>query len=159
MTVSLGDIATLITAIVALVSLLLSIYNFYVDRRNKSARLVAKLSNGFLTYGSELSELMALLEVANLGEKAVKITAVEIMWKRRKMVFISGIEGTAKPPFDLQAGDKATFWTPMKQVASSLKKEGCTGKESIKACFRTAVDKEFVSKAFVIDVGELTKSK
>ena len=159
MTVSLSDIATLLTAGVALAGLILSIYNFYVDRKDKHPKLVAKISNGFLTYGPELSDVMVLLEVTNPGEKAVKITAVEIMWKKRKIVFISGIEGTNKIPFDLPSGDKETFWTPIKEVARALKKEGCTGRESIKACFRTAVDSEFVSKAFTIDVHEWTKAQ
>ncbi len=159
MTVSLGDLATFLTALVALAGLILSVYNFYVNRRDKSTRLVAKLSSGFLTYGPELSDLMALLEIANHGEKAIKISAVEIIWKKRKLVFIAGIDGTNKIPFDLQSGDKATFWTPMKEVARALRKQGCTGKESIKACFRTAVDREFVSKAFVIDVHEWKKSE
>ena len=159
MTISLSDLATFVTAIVALMGLILSVYNFYVDRRDKSPRLVAKFSNGFLTSGPEVSELMALLEVANPGEKAVKISSVEILWRRRKLVFISGIDGTSKLPFDLQAGDKATFWIPLKKVAQALKKEGCSGKQTVKACFRTAVDKEFVSKPFVLNVDALTTSR
>ena len=159
MTVSLGDIAPILTAIVALAGLILSVYNFYVDRKDKSPRLLAKLSNGFLTYGPELSDVMVLLEVSNPGEKAVKISVVEIIWKKNKLVFIAGIDGTTKLPFDLQPGDKATFWTPIKEVARTLKKQDGSGKQSIKACFRTAVDHDFVSKAFVIDVDEWTKSE
>jgi hypothetical protein len=159
MTISLSDIATLITAIVALVGLILSVYNFYVDRKDKSPRLVAKISNGFLTSGQEFSDVMVFLEIANHGEKAVKISAVEIVWKKRKLVFVAGIDGTNKIPFDLQSGDKATFWTSIKEVSRALKEQGCRGKESIKACFRTAVDSEFTSKAFIFNVNEWTKSE
>ena len=159
MTVSLGDIAAFLTAVVAVAGLILSIYNFYVDRKDKSPRLVAKVSNGFLTHGPELSDVMVLLEIANHGGKSVKVSAVEIIWKKNKLVFIAGIDGTNKIPFDLQPGDKATFWTPIKEVARALKKQGCTGKESIKACFRTAIDSEFKSRSFVVDVHEWTKSE
>ena len=74
MTVSLGDITTVLTAIVALAGLILTIYRFYIDRKDKSPRLVAKLSNGFLTRSPESSDVMAFLEVANPGEKPVKIS-------------------------------------------------------------------------------------
>ncbi len=159
MKTSLSDIATLLTAVVALAGLILSVYNFYVNRKDKSPRLLAKLTNGFLTYGPELSDVMVFLEVSNPGEKAVKISAVELIWKKNKLVFVAGINGSTKVPFDLQPGDKATFWTPIQEVARTLRKQGGSGKESIKACFRTAVDQEFISKAFVIDVDEWTKSK
>jgi hypothetical protein len=159
MTVSLSDLATFLTAIVAFAGLILSVYNFYVDRKDKSTRLVAKISNGFLTNGPESSDLMILLEIENHGQKPVKIEAAEIMWKKKKMVFFGGIEGTNRVPFELQSGDKAIFWTPIKKVAWSLKEQGCKKKESIKACFRTALSSEFTSKSFTIDINEWTKSK
>jgi hypothetical protein len=159
MTVSLSDIATILTAGVALAGLILSIYNFYVDRRDKSPRLVAKISNGFLTSGPELSDLMLLLEIANPGEKMVKISAVEIAWKKRKLFFFKGIDGTVKIPFELQPGDSATFWTPIKEVAWALSEQGCKNQESVKACFRTAVGTEFISKTFPVNVREWAKPK
>jgi hypothetical protein len=70
----LGDRTTVLTAIVALAGLILTIYRFYVDRKGKSPRLVAKLSNGFLTRSPESGDVMAFLEVANPGEKPVKIS-------------------------------------------------------------------------------------
>lgn len=154
MTISINDVATLLTALVAVAGLILSIYNFVVDRRDKATRLVAKISNGFLTYGPELSELMLLLEIANVGQKPVKIAAVEIKWNKRKMVFLKGIDGTAKVPFELPSGDSAKFWIPIKEVAMALRKEGCINREFVRACFRTAVDSEFVSKRFPINVKE-----
>jgi len=157
MTVSIDDMATLLAALVAVAGLILSIYNFIVDRRDKAIRLIAKIGNGFLTYGPELSDLMLLLDIANVGEKAVKISTVEIKWKKREIVFFKGIDGTAKVPFELPPGDSAKFWIPIKEVATALKKEGCTDREYVKACFRTAVDSEFLSKRFPIDVKEWEK--
>lgn len=154
MTVSLSDVAAVLTAMVAVAGFALSVYNFYVSRRDKTPRLAAKISNGGLTSGSELSELMLFLEIANPGEKAVKISAVEIKWKKRKLVFFKGIDGTVKIPFELQPGDSAMFWTPMKEVKLVLQDQGCKGRESVKACFRTAVGSEFVRRSFPINVGE-----
>jgi hypothetical protein len=150
--ISIEDIASIVTAVVAVAAFLLSVYNFYIGRRDKKPRLVASISNGFLTYGSELSELMILLEIANPGEKSVKVSAVEIAWKKQAIVFIRGIKGTRDIPFELQPGDSAKFWTPMKEVASSLKEQGCTGKENIRSLFKNAVGGKYLSKKFKIDV-------
>jgi hypothetical protein len=152
MTISLGDVATILTAIVAVIGLILSIYNFYVDRRDKTPRLVAKISNGGLAHGAELSELMLFLEITNPGEKVVKISAVEILWNKHKFVFFKGIKGTVEIPFELKPGDNAIFWVPMKEVRSALKEQGCNQRASVKACFRTAVGSEFISKPFQVDV-------
>jgi hypothetical protein len=152
MTVSISDLATLLTALVAVAGLILSIYNFYIDRRDKTPRLAAKISNGFLTYGPKLSDVMLFLEVANTGEKKAIVSAVEIKWKKQKIVFMGGIKGTVNVPFELQPGDSARFWTPVTEVKATLKDEGCAGREYIRACFRTAVDSEYVSKKFPVDV-------
>lgn len=152
MTVSLSDVAAVLTAMVAVAGFVLSVYNFYVNRRDKTPRLIAKISNGGLNYGSELSELILFLEIANPGEKAVKIIATEIKWKKHKLVFINGIEGSVKIPFELQPGDNAMFWIPMREVKLLLKEQGCTGRESVKACFKTAVGSEFVSRSFLIPI-------
>lgn len=158
MTISINEVTTILTALVAVVGLILSIYNFYVDRRDKMPRLDAKISNGFLTSGPEIGDLMLLLEIANPGEKVVKITAVEIKLKKHKLVFIRGIRGTERIPFELPPGNSATFWTPLKEVAFRLKEEGHRGRESIRACFRTAIGNEFISKKFAVDIDEWAKS-
>ena len=152
MTISIEDLSTLLTALVAVASLSLSIYNFIVSRKDKATRLIARISNGFLTYGTELGDLMLLFEIANVGEKPVKISTVEVNWKKRKIVFLKRIGGTTKVPFELPSGDSANFWIPIKEVAIALEKEGCTNREYVRACFRTAVGNEFVSKRFRINL-------
>jgi hypothetical protein len=100
---------------------------------------------------------MGLNCIFTIGQKAVKIAAVEIKWNKRKIIFPKGIDGIAKVPFDLPSGDSAKFWIPLKKVAMALKKEGCTNREYVRAYFRTKVDSEFVSKRFPIDVKEWAK--
>ncbi len=151
-TLSIENLTAIVTALVAVAGLLLSTYNFYTNRRDKKPRLVAKIANGFLAYGPEVSEFMLLLEVANLGEKPVKISAVEIAWGKQSLVFVTGIQGTRKIPFELEPGDNANFWTPMEGIANSLREQGGKGKETIRARFKSAVGDEYLSKKFKIDL-------
>ncbi len=158
MNISLIEATTILTAVVAVVGLALSIYNFYVDRKDKTPRLIAKIANGFMTNGPKISDLMILLEVANPSERIIKVAAVEIKIKKNKLVFFRGIDGTIAIPFELHPGDSASFWIPMKEVISTLQQKGVTGKQSLKACFRTAIGDEFLSKKLSIDVDEWAKS-
>jgi hypothetical protein len=43
------------------------------------------------------------------------------------------------------------FWVPMKEMRLSLKEQGSVGRELVKACFRTTVGDEFISKPFPIN--------
>jgi hypothetical protein len=151
-TFSLSDITALVTAVVALAGLSLSIYNLVVARREKRPQLKAKLSSGFLPRGPDIGPLMLLLQVANIGEKTVTVSSVEILWKKRSMVFIHGLPGTTQIPFELEAGKGATFWTPAQEVAASLYKEGARGSERLRARFRTAIDSEHLSRPLSFDV-------
>ncbi|TEU19593.1 MAG: hypothetical protein E3J21_03300 [Anaerolineales bacterium] len=152
--IDLSNVSDIITALVAIAGLGLSIYNLYINRRDKKPRLVAKISNGFLTYGPELSPPMLLLEIANAGEKKVMISAVEIAWRKHKAVFIKGIDGTRDVPFELPAGESANFWTPLEDFASSLEEEGVSGKVRVRACFRDAIGNQYLSKKLKVDVNE-----
>jgi hypothetical protein len=152
-----GDLSDIVTAIVAVASLGLSIYNFYVSQQDKRPVLVAKISNGFLIFGPEISDLMLRLEVANSGEKQVTVLAVEVAWGRQKAFFPS-IDGTKRIPFELSPSESATFWIPMKDFKVSLRQQGIVGKVRVRACFRDAVGNEYYSRRrFTIDTNESAK--
>ena len=154
MNLSLSDIVAVVTAVVAVAGLVLSIYNFYLARKDKVPNLKAGISNGFLPRGPELGDVMVLLEVANTGERPVKISAAEIKWRKNKIVFLSGIPGTLNLPAELSPGDSATFWVPAHEVARTVAKQGGTGQQNIRACFRSAVGTEYVSRNFKFHVEE-----
>jgi hypothetical protein len=153
-TISLGDLAAIVTALVAIGGLALSIYNFFLARADKQVRLTAKLANGFLPMGPELGDLMLILEVANPGEKPATITSVGLKWRDKSIAFIRGIQGTRQIPFELEPGKNATFWTAAREMATTLKEEGARGKVPLRSQFTTAIGTEHVSKKFKLDGDE-----
>jgi len=152
------EIVSIVTAIVAVAGLGLSIYNLYVNRRDKRPLLRSKISNGFLTYGPELSDVMLILEVANPGEKHVTVSAVEMLFGKEKAIF-PNIQGTNRLPFELQSGQNASFWTPANEFASDLQRRGYKGKLKIRANFRDAVGNNYASNKFTINIDEWTKQQ
>ena len=147
------DISDIVVALVAIGGFVLSVYGLYLRRKEKRPYLTARLSSGFLTYGSDLSEPMVMLEVANPGEKSVVVAAVEIDLGGRKAVF-PNIEGTEKIPFDLQSGRSASFWTPIRAFAASLRREGFRGTIKIRARFRDAVGNAYYSGRIPLNTDE-----
>jgi hypothetical protein len=150
---TLKDIADIVVALAAFGGFLLSLYNFFIQRRAQRPTLTAKVSSGLLTFGPNLSDPMLLMEVANPGDKKVVVSGVEIPLGQKKMVFPK-MHGTKTMPFELHPGENASFWTPLREFAVSLKQEGFRGKVKVRACFRTAVGQNFFSRANTIDVDE-----
>ena len=148
----LRDIAILTTAFVAIGTLLFTIYSHSVSRRDKQTQLFTSIKNGFLTFGPELSDTMLLIEIANRDDKPIKIKGIGILAKKNFIFFPRGIEGTATLPFQLEPGDGETFWTPLKEFAESLHREGYKGKTKIRSSVNTATGEQFTSKPFKIDI-------
>ena len=152
---ALNDVATILTAIVAVTGLFLSVYNFYVDRRDKIPRLAVKLYGGMHVHGQRIGPYMAFMEAANTGEKMVKITGIEIKWRNKTVFFPDGIGGDKTIPLELQPGDNAVFFYPAVDIAIALKGHGGVGEETIRARFRTAIGSEFLSAPLPIDIDGL----
>jgi hypothetical protein len=150
--ITLDDLTSILTALIALAGLGLSVYNLRLARRDKQIQLKSKLSHGFLPRGADLGELMLILEVSNPGEKLATITSVGLQWKKRSIAFIHGIPGTTQIPFELPVGKNETFWTPVRELARTLKDENAKGRVRLHAQFRTAISTEHVSKKLVLDV-------
>jgi len=155
--ITLDDLASILTALIALAGLILSIHNLRLSQRDKQIQLKAKLSNGFLPRGPDLGELMLILEVSNPGEKLATITSVSLLWRNQTIAFIHGIQGTTSIPFELPPGKSATFWTPLKGLASTLKEESARGKAKLMAQFHTAVGTDHLSKPFVLNIDDWAK--
>ncbi len=69
----------------------------------------------------------------------------------------SGIDGTKSIPIELQPGENANFWTPLKEFARSLQEQGVSGKVKIQAGFSDAVGNKYRSKNLVVDINEWTE--
>lgn len=153
---SVESLTAVVTAIVAVAAFLLSLYNFYVGRKEQRAVLAAKISNGFIPRGPELGELMLILEIANPGKRRAVISAAGISLGK-KHAFFPLIEGTRRIPFELPPDESATFWVPVKNFAESLKEEGYRGKVRLKAFFKDALGKAYYSRGLKIDLREIER--
>lgn len=161
---SVSEKTSIVTAIVAVILLLLSIYKVYVARREKRISLATKLSEGFEPpqqreqrhfYGT----YMLFLEVANSGEKEATITDVDLVWRGIKVQFPSPgypsydqIQGTEHLPFKLAAGNSAMFWISWKDIKLRLQEMGALSKIKIKASFQDALGNRYPSNNLTFNI-------
>lgn len=68
----------IITAIVAIYSAILSTVNMIANLKTQQQRLAVTLENGLITSGPLLSPLEFIVEIANIGSKAVTINSTDI---------------------------------------------------------------------------------
>ena len=89
------DIREIITAITAILAFALSLFNFVIDRRDKSSKIKVILANGTIKTGRKIQPYNNgyFVEVINNGQARVVITSVTIGFAQKHRTII---EATAK---------------------------------------------------------------
>jgi len=146
----------LITTIVAVVALLLSIFNFVVDRIDKKARLIVFLSQGKISVNSpagKSSEDGIFVEVVNSSQTKTTVITVNIEAKGKA---ITNLENsfTREQQSSLEHGENAIYQLPKKELLQAFKKENISGKVKIRARASNALHKTFLSNTIIIDTNQ-----
>ena len=153
-----GDVANVATAFVAIAAFALSLYNFYVDRRDKRMRLAVALSQGTHEAAPEPPKGALFVEVINTGEKAVLITDVHIRFANEKEIR-ARVLGDGRVEARLPSGENAIFFVWLESAAASLAKDGITGRIKAMAQARDALGSVHRSKRTEIDLSPAAKGQ
>jgi hypothetical protein len=130
---------------------LFGVYKWRYEQKAKLPNLAVTLKWGYHTLGTDLvPPSMLFLEVANKGDRAVKVIAVELVFRGNTIAFTSGIKGTDGIPFQLEPWKDARFWIPTRNVQLALFNKGYRGNVNIRARFRDAIGNRFDSRNFQI---------
>jgi len=149
---SVGDVTNIATALVAIAAFLLSVYNFYVDRRDKRTRLVLRVAQE--TRESHQGPYRVVrIEAVNLSERSVKVSAARVLWKKEAFSF-PNVVGWSES-FQLEPYDGTRALVVSEQiVASALREKGALGKTKIRAGCQDKLGKTYLSKRYTINVSE-----
>lgn len=145
------DWTTGVTAVVALYGAGLSTYTLIQNRKEKQRQISVKLSNGFLTYGPELSPAMLLIEATNPGDRTVVLNTVGLSLPDGKTVAFPNPQSTVCFPYPLQEGNSCMVWTPLKELAQQLSQKGYSGKVRLVGFYRDQLGTVYRSNAFAFD--------
>jgi hypothetical protein len=147
-------VVTVLIALVALYGAILSTHSLLLARREKARTIKVSISNGFLTFGPRLSELMILVEAANPGERTVTLHAPTLRLPDGKQMLLPFGNSSVSFPYDLPEGKSCTAWIEAKEIAADLREHGYSGTVKFRAQFRDAVGNSFISKPWSFDINE-----
>jgi len=152
---NLGINTELITTIAAIIALLLSIFNFIVDRVDKKPKLIIFLSQGKIDINSpeNSSEDGIFVEVVNSSQNKTTVVTVNIEAKRKAMVDLENFV-THEQQSSLEYGENAIYVLPKKELLQALKRESISGRVKIRALARNALHKTFFSNSIIIDTNQ-----
>ena len=151
----------LITTIVAIIALLLSIFNFIVDRVDKRQKLIVFLSEGKINIhypDSNTSEDGIFVEVVNPSQNKTTVITVNIEAKGKRIVDLENFS-THEQQSSLEHGENAVYQLPKKELLQALKRENISGKVKVRALTSNALRKTFLSNAIIIDTNEQSTYK
>jgi hypothetical protein len=143
----------LITTIVAVIALLLSVFNFIVDRIDKKSKLIVFLSQGEFNIKSSKgnsSEDGIFVEVINSSQSKSTVTTVHILAKGKSIVDLDNLF-THEQQSSLDHGENAIYQLAKKELLQALTKENISGRVKIKAMVINALRKKFLSNTIIID--------
>jgi hypothetical protein len=148
-----------VTAIVAVLGLLLSIYNFYAERKDKKRQVEVRLVVGIL--GRETgtpTPPSLIIGVTNTGFRTVHITLAGIILPNKERVsLVVGPDAAMSYPQELTEGESRTFLMPLREVSELLRKHGLSGKVKLRGFCTDTLQKEYTSKLLRFNMEEPTK--
>ena len=145
-------ITELITAVVALYGAVLSTVIFCNNRKKQARKVSIRISTGFLTGNTELSEQMLLIEVSNPSQKEITLDPPFIVLPDRRNMIFPDIGSEVSFPASLSSGKSIHSWIPLNAVKQRLVESGFTVRVKLKTSIRDQTGKTFRSRAFHIDL-------
>lgn len=151
----------ILTAAIALYAAALSTFNFWINRRDKSRRLVVELSLGAVAKedsGFHMSGEKVVLYIANPGLRPVTVTFPVFRLPCGGSLWFPMPDGTTKFPCELSEGKSCMMWINATDFARELIKRGFDGKVKIMAVVKDAVGASFTSPPLVFDTDPKARS-
>ncbi len=147
---------TIFAAIGLLITIVGTIFGIRNVLKNRRPMLKVTLNNGMVTSGPHTSDIMFMFHVANIGEKPIIVSAIELVWRDQPLI-IPHISGERILPTKLMPQEGVNFWHSLRNVAYVFLENGVTGIANVKARVRDAVGNEYLSKEFPLNIDEWTK--
>ena len=146
----------IITLIIASYGAILSTISIWYARQEQKRKLKVSLRYGFsldpLSQGKP--PLMPILSAYNIRKKTVTLTMVGLILptKDKKYLDLLRPNSNVSFPHDLLEGKSCDVYIEPKELTNQLKKEGYSGKISLKGYYKDAIGSKYISKSLKFDI-------
>ena len=107
---------------------------------------------GMLARGSELSEQMLLIEVANPGEVDVQVQSSLIRLPDGHTIVLLEPTGDVSLPHVLTTGRSCRVWTPLDDVKQTIRQHGLHGEVKLTPMCRDGVGEVYKGRPKTIEI-------
>lgn len=147
-----------LTLLIAGYGAILATYTAVTESRAKRRVVTVKLTNGFLAFGTHISNLHLFIEAANPGSRPVTIVAMGILLPDGETMYMPPSPGAAQLPLELGEGKNCRVWVGARDCASELPRAGYSGVIKLRGFADDATGTRYVSKQFAFNVNEWLKA-
>jgi hypothetical protein len=140
------ELSTLGNIILGIYGAGLTTYTIIKANEDKRRQVTVTISNGWLTYGQDLSKLMLFITMANPGFRTVTLNSPKIVLPDGKsMVYMNPLSDVTFP-HELKEGKDCLVWTEMEMIKRSLIEQGYSGRVKLKASVSDRTGKVYKAK-------------
>src|SRR5262249_6939069 len=100
----------------------------------------------------EPSEFMLIVTAMNTGDRVVRLNTAGFKLPRGETVVIFGMNTSTGLPVDLEDGHNSIAWVEFAELVAQMRRSGYQGKTKVVGFFRSALDVEYSSKPWTIDL-------
>jgi len=142
-----------ITLLIAIYGALLSTYSVWTARQEHKREIKVELSYGFMRNPlSGVGPTLLILSALNTGTKTVTLTSTGLILPKKKYLFFAQPESNVSFPYDLPEGKNCNVWIATEELAKDLKREGYSGRISLKGYYRDAIGGYYKSKSIKFNI-------
>ena len=143
----------IITLIIAIYGAVLSTYSVLISKQQYKREIKVVLSYGFIRNPlSQVSPTMLFIAAHNTGEKTITLTSMGLLLPNKKYLNFLRPDSNVSFPHELLAGKDCNVWVTTKELAEDLKREGLSGKVSLKGFYRDAIGGDYRSKSIKFNI-------
>jgi hypothetical protein len=98
---------------------------------------------------------MLFIAAHNTGEKTITLNSMGLLFPNKRYLHFLRPDSNVSFPHDLLAGKDCKVWVTTKEIAEDLKREGLSGKVSLKGYYQDAIGGEYRSKSIKFNIEKL----
>ena len=148
------DVALMITATAAVVSIGLNIFQDITKRKEHRRQIKVTVRIGFFDLSTGLSETVLFLEAGNAGATPITISSCGVILPDKRKLIFTHPQSNVKLPHELMPGKSCTCWIAIDGFARQLKEEGFNSRQNIVGYYSDQLNREHRSKAVKFNVDE-----
>jgi hypothetical protein len=154
-----SDKTDIISAGIAGAALLLSVFIFYIGRRDRQLRPRVWISKGTHTvrdkiHATESSMSVLYIESTNRSDRRIVITYADVFIRKRDFALEAPNFKTDEQQSELMSGDNAIFMLPLSSLATSLREQKITGKVKLQARVHDTLHNSYYSSNSIVLIAD-----